>query len=119
MDKIFYAEGLGYWSTEKESFIDQPDDNADVINVGISKNENALDALKKLLKFEGYSGKKLENETNQLELLVNQNRDYLLKIFILTSLGIEIPDEAMERFVSIKNKMAIFSDSEKMKFLSL
>lgn len=119
MDKIFYTEGLGYWSTEKESFVEQPDDNAEIINVGISKNENALDALKKLLEFEGYSGKKLTNEANQLELLVNHNRDYLLKILILTSLGIEIPDEAMKRFVSIKNKMAIFSDSEKIKFLSL
>lgn len=117
MDKIFYAPGLGYWSTDKQAFIEQPADNDEIVSVGISADDDKLEALKALLEYECYPTDKLISDGVRLEVLIGSNRDFLLNMFILTSLDVDIPDVARERFESLKNEISGFSATAKMNLL--
>lgn len=119
MGIVYKVDGLGLWSVDEEKFVSKTNEDDEVLIVGVSDDQNKLEALKSLLEFEGYPTDKLESEANKLELLVSQNKDFILNMFILTSLDQEIPDAAMERFEALRSQISTFSGAAKLNLLNM
>lgn len=117
MRTVYEIKGLGYWSATDEKFVDDIAADDQVFLIGVSEGADKLTALKEALEFDGYSADKLSSEDTKLHVLVEENKDFLIKVFILYSLDIDIPKEALEQFTSIKNELSTFSSSARAAFL--
>lgn len=119
MATIYHVNGLGYWNADTQKFIESTVEADTVLEVGIAEGEGKIEALKNLLSFDGYPIDKLDNEGSRLEILVNENKDFILNMFILTSLDQEIPDAAMERFEALRNQISTYSGAAKLNLLGM
>lgn len=117
MNKVFYIPNLGYWSATNEEFIKKPDSNSEIVNVGLPEGADEIEALKNLLEYEGYNTDKLMSESVKLEILISKNKDFLINMSILINMNIEIPQDAIDRFESLKNKISQFTNTAKSIFL--
>lgn len=114
MAKIYEVEGLGKWNIEEEKFVQAINATDEVIKVDIPKEENKLEGIKNVLEFEGFPTNTLMSDSNRLEILINQNRDFIINTIIFTSLNAKLPNSAEKRLSELKEEIAKFSDHAKI-----
>lgn len=121
MENIIYKiDGPMYWNTREACFISEEEalsSSLEVVYLKSSSGESDKEYLYKTLKFYDYPLGELATLSDNIDEIIESNKDYLTKVLIMSILEVDIPNEALEHFSNIKKRLNTFSKDTIKKFI--
>lgn len=119
-DRLVYEiSGPRYWRVSEGAFIEEDElpDDAHRVYLQNADGQSTVAVLYDTLKEYGYPLGELAAEEDKLNKLVEDNKDYLMRLMMLSILGLDVPDEDMEHYVKLRSQAGKFSGMDLVQFL--
>lgn len=115
MENFYYKLKDGrYWDVALARFssFDEVPVTAKVYNL-----DSGEDYLYTTLKFYDYPLGELATDEDKLDALIEENKNYLIRILVLYSMDIRLPQDVLTKFEQIKSKASKIAPTAIAKFL--
>lgn len=116
---FFSIAGPRFWNVAEAAFVEEDEipEGARVAYLEDAEGKSTVALLRETLLFNHLPLGELATEGDKIEKLITDNRDYLMRLMMLSVLGLEIPDEDMEHYVKVRMQAEKFSGSALTSFL--